>query len=106
MGNVTGQLLKLKLRPTALPPITATGYLVDVTGVAAIIFQNTGTTNCRIFNGMWTVLADGGTLALNVTEDLGSIDILNLTVEFVGAGTNRLEVLTLRQGNDNSKIAC
>lgn len=106
MGNVTGQALKLKLRPTPLPPMTANGYLKDISGAAAVIFQNVGTTNCRIFNGMWTVLANGGTLALNVTEDFGSLDILKLSVEFVGAGQNRLEVLTLRQGNDNNEILC
>jgi len=99
-------MLKLKLRPTTLPPMTADGYMVDVVGVAAIIFQNTGTTNCHIFNGMWTILANGGTLALNVTEDLGSLDVLDLSVQFVGAGTNRLEILTLRQGNDNSTLNC
>ncbi len=107
MGNsIAGQALKVKLRPTPLMPITANTYMTDVQGVAAIIFQNTGTTNCRIFNGMWTVLANGGTLAVNVTEHFGSLDVLNLSVEFVGAGTNRLEVLTLRYGNDNSEINC
>lgn len=102
MGNV----LTLKLRPTPLPPITANGYLVDLVGVAAVIFQNTGTNTARIFNGMWTVLPNGGTLALNVTENFGSIDIFQLDVTFSGAGTNRLEVLTMRQGNDNTKIDC
>lgn len=101
-----GNMLKLKLRPTTLPPMVADGYLVDIVGVAAIILQNTGTTTCRIFNGMWTVLPNGGTLSLNVTEDLGSLDVLNLAVTFSGVGTNRLEILTLRQGGDNTKLDC
>ena len=86
--------------------MTGNGHLVDVVGVAAIIFQNTGTAPVRIFGGMWTVLPNGGTLAINVTEDLGSLDVLNLDVVFQGAGTRRLEVLTLRQGNDDSIISC
>lgn len=98
--------LKLKLRPTALPPITADGYMVDVVGVAAIIFQNTGTNDARIFDGMYTVRANGGVLTLNVTEDEASIDVLNLSVTFSGAGTNRLEVLTLRQGKDDTQLTC
>lgn len=98
--------LNLKIRPTALPPVTADGYLVDVVGVAAIIFQNVGTNDALIFDGMYTVRANGGVLTLNVTEDLGSIDVLNLSITFSGRGTNRLEVLTLRQGKDNTKLEC
>lgn len=98
--------LKLKLRPTALPPITADGYMTDVVGVAAIILQNTGTNDARIFDGMYTVRANGGVLTLNVTEDEASIDVLNLSVTFSGAGTNRLEVLTLRQGKDDTQLTC
>lgn len=103
MGNVT---LNLKLRPTPLPPMTANGYLVDVEGVAAIIFQNTGDSTCRIFDGMWTVLPNGGVLALNVTEHVGSIDLLNLQITFTGGTTNRLEILTMRQGKDNTTLNC
>lgn len=98
--------LFLKLRPTTLPPMTANGYIVDLVGVAAVIFQNTGTNPARIFNGMWTVLPNGGTLSLNVTEDFGSIDILQLDVTFSGAGTNRLEILTMRNGADDTVLNC
>lgn len=80
--------------------------MTDVVGVAAIIFQNTGTNDARIFDGMYTVRANGGVLTLNVTEDEASIDVLNLSVTFSGAGTNRLEVLTLRQGKDDTQLTC
>jgi hypothetical protein len=55
---------------------------------------------------MWSVLPNGGTLALNVTEEMGSMDILQLDVIFVGGGTNRLEILTMRQGNDDTTLKC
>jgi len=99
-------ILKLKLRPTPLPPMTANGYIVDMKNIAAVIFQNVGTTNVRLFNGAYTVLANGGVLTLNVTEDLGSMDILQLDVMFQGVGTNRLEIITMRQGGDNSPLTC
>lgn len=86
--------------------MTADGYITDMVGVSAVIFQNVGTTDVRLFNGMYTVLADGGSLSLNVTEDFGSMDVMNLDVMFQGAGTNRLEILTLRQGGDNTQINC
>ena len=98
--------LKMKLRPRPLPPMTANGYITDMESVAAVIFQNVGQNDCKLFNGNYTVLANGGTLTLNVTEDFGSMDILQLDVMFTGAGTNRLEILTLRYGGDNSKINC
>lgn len=99
-------ILRLKLRPSPLPPMTANGYIKDILNAAAVIFQNVGTTNVRLFNGAYTVLANGGVLTLNVTEDLGSLDVLQLDVMFIGAGTNRLEILTLRQGGDNSQLNC
>lgn len=103
MGNV---LLNLKLQPTPMAPMTADGYIPDMKGVMAVTFQNVGTTNARLFNGMYTVLANGGSLSLNVTEDLGLMDILKLQVMFVGAGTNRLEILTLRPSAENTVLTC
>jgi len=99
-------MLKLKLRPTALAPMTANGYIPDMAGVAAVVFQNVGTTNVRLFNGAYTILANGGSLALDVTEDFASMDILQLDVMFQGAGTNRLEILTLRYGGDKTVVNC
>lgn len=99
-------IFKLKLRPTPMKPMTANGYIPDMTNIAAIIFQNVGTTNVQIFNGNYTVLANGGTLSLNVAEDLTSMDVLQLDVMFQGVGTNRLEILTLRYGGDNVQINC
>ena len=99
-------IFKLKLRPTPMQPMTANGYIPDMKNIAAIVFQNVGTTNARLFNGNYTVLANGGTLALDVTEDLSSMDILQLDVVFQGAGTNRLEILTLRYGGDNAQLNC
>lgn len=99
-------MLKLKLRPTSMAPVTTDGLIPDMKNVAAVIFQNTGTTNARIFNGNYTVLANGGTLSLDVTEDFGSMDILQLDVMFQGAGTNRLEVLTIRYGADAQNVTC
>lgn len=99
-------MLNLKLKPQAYAPVTANGYLQDIKGVSAIIFQNVGTNNCTLWNGMYTVLANGGTLALNATEQMGTIDILQLMVQFTGAGTNRLEIVVLRPGNDNTPIPC
>lgn len=101
-----GVQLKLKLIPTPLKPMTANGYIPDMVNVAAVIFQNVGTTDVRLFKGTYTVLANGGTLTLNVTEDFGSLDVLQLDVMFQGVGTNRLEILTLRQGGDNTKLNC
>lgn len=101
-----GVQLKLKLQATPLAPMVANGYIPDIRNVAAIIFQNTGTTNAVLFNGAYTVLANGGVLTLNVTELGGSLDVLQLNVMFSGVGTNRLEILTLRQGADNYSIDC
>lgn len=98
--------LKMKLRPSPLPPMTANGYITDIKGAAAVIFQNVGTNNCTLFHGNYTVLANGGTLTLNVTEDFGSMDVLQLDVMFTGPGTNRLEILTLRYGGDATNINC
>ncbi len=98
--------LKLKLIASPMMPMTANGIIPDIKNAAAIIFQNVGTTNVRLFHGAYTVLANGGVLTLNVTEIGGSIDQLQLDVMFVGAGTNRLEILTLRQGTDNYSINC
>lgn len=75
--------------------MTANGYIPDMEGVVAVVFQNTGTNNVRLFHGAWTILPNS-TLALNVTEHFGTIDVLQLDVMFVGAGTNRLEILTLQ----------
>lgn len=98
--------LKLKLRPAALQPKTTNGYITDMQNIAALVLQNVGTTNVRIFNGAYTILANGGSLTLNVTEDFGSMDVLQLDVVFQGAGTNRLEVLTMRYGPDDTVIQC
>jgi len=103
MGDV---LLKLKLRPTPLAPMTADGYIPDMKDVVAVVFQNVGTTNVKLFNGMYTVLANGGSLALDVTEDFATMDILKLQVMFVGAGTNRLEILTIRPAAENTVLTC
>lgn len=89
-----------------MAPMTANGVIPDIKNVAAIVFQNVGTTNVRLFHGAYTVLANGGALTLDVTEDFGSLDVLQLDVMFQGAGTNRLEILTLRQGGDNTQINC
>ncbi len=97
---------KLKLRPTPLKPMTANGYIPDLQNVASVVFQNVGTTNVRLFNGNYTVLANGGSLTLDVTEDFASMDILQLDVMFQGVGTNRLEILTLRYGGDNVYLTC
>ncbi len=103
-------LLNLKLQAQAYAPVTANGYLPDVKNVAAIIFQNVGDSTVRIFNGMYTVLPNGGTLALNATETPGNgiatMDILQLMVTFTGGTTNRLEYLVLRPSNDNTPLNC
>lgn len=89
-----------------MPPMTASGYIPDMKNIAAVIFQNVGTANAKIFNGNYTVLANGGVLTLNVTEDFGSMDVLQLDVVFAAGGTNRLEILTLRMGVDDTNITC
>ena len=89
-----------------MAPMTANGIVPDIKGVAAVIFQNVGTTNARVFKGAYTILANGGTLTLNVTEEMGSLDLLQFDVMFQGVGTNRLEIVTLRYGNDNTPIKC
>lgn len=100
----------MKLQPQAYAPVTANGYLPDIKNVAAIIFQNVGDSTVRIFNGLYTILPNGGTLSLNATETPGSgiatIDILQLMVTFTGGTTNRLEYLVLRPGLDSSPIPC
>ena len=98
--------LNLKLIATPLAPMTANDIIPDIRNCAAVIFQNVGTTNAVLFNGAYTVLANGGVLTLNVTELGGSLDVLQLSVMFSGAGTNRLEILTIRQGADNYSINC
>lgn len=100
-----GVQLKMKLRPTPLAPMTANGYIPDMKDVVAVVFQNTGTNNASLFHGNWTVLPNS-TLSLNVTEDLASMDITQLDVMFTGAGTNRLEILTLRPGAESSVLNC
>lgn len=85
--------------------MTANGYIVDMKDVVAVVFQNTGTNTVRLFHGMWTVLPNS-TLSLNVTEDFASMDILQLDVMFSGAGTNRLEILTLRPSAENTTLNC
>ena len=35
----------MKIRPRALQPMTATGYVPDIQNAAAVILQNVGTTN-------------------------------------------------------------
>lgn len=99
-------MLNMKLQAQAYAPVETSGYLQDIKGVSAIIFQNVGTNNCTLFNGMYTVLANGGTLALNVTENYGTIDILQLMVQFTGAGTNRLEIVVLRPSKDSTPLNC
>lgn len=106
MGGISGIQFKMKLRPTPLAPMTANGYVPDIKDVVAVVFQNTGTNNAAIFNGMYTILANGGTLALNVTEDFASMDVLQLDVVFTGAGTNRLEILTLRPSGEHTFLNC
>lgn len=96
----------MKLQPQAYSPVTASGYLQDIKGVAAIIFQNQGTNDCTLFNGMYTVRANGGVLTLNATEDFSTIDILQLMVSFSGAGTNRLEIVVLRPSKDDTPLNC
>ena len=98
--------LKLKLRPVPLQPMTANGYIPDMPSIAALILQNTGDSTVRIFDGMWTVLPNGGTLAINVTEDMASMDVLQLDVVFTGGTTNRLEILTLRMGAQSAQLNC
>lgn len=99
-------ILKTKLRPTTMQPMTANGYIPDMAGIAAIQFQNAGDSTVRLFNGMYTLFPNGGILSLNVTEDMGSMDVLQLDVEFTGGTTNRLEIVTLRYGSDNTNINC
>jgi len=89
-----------------MAPVTADGTIPDMKSIAALILQNVGTTNARIFSGAYTVLANGGTLTLNVTEDFASMDVLQLDVMFQGAGTNRLEIITIRYGADDAAINC
>lgn len=98
--------IKTKLRTTPLQPLTENGYLPDIVDAAAIIFQNVGTTNVRLFHGAYTVLANGGVLTLNATENFASIDQLQLDVMFQGAGTNRLEILVMRYGANDVNINC
>lgn len=98
--------LKIKLRPTTMAPMTANGYIPDMPNIAAIQFQNVGDSTVRLFHGTYTVLPNGGILSLNVTEDFGNMDILQLDVQFTGGTTNRLEIITLRYGADNQNINC
>lgn len=107
MGAIT---LNLKLKAQAFAPMTANGYMQDIKNVAAIVFQNVGDSTVRIFNGLYTILPNGGTLSLNATESpnegLSTMDILQLMVTFTGGTTNRLEVLVLRPSNDDTPLIC
>ena len=102
--------LNLKLKPQAYAPMTADGYLQDIKNVVAIVFQNVGTNTAYVFNNMYTILPDGGSLTLNATESpndgVATMDILQLMVTFVGAGTNRLEILVLRPSTDDTPLNC
>lgn len=98
--------LKMKLRPTAMQPVTQDTVIPDMPGIAAVQFQNVGDSTVRLFHGLYTVLPNGGILSLNVTEDFGSMDVFQLDVKFIGGTTNRLEIITLRYGADNTNINC
>lgn len=89
-----------------MAPVTANGVIPDIPNIAAIQFQNVGDSTVRLFHGTYTVLPNGGILSLNVTEDWGSMDVFQLDVQFIGGTTNRLEIITLRYGADNSQITC
>jgi len=89
-----------------MQPMTADGYIPDMPNIAAIQFQNVGDSTVTLFHGTYTVLPNGGILSLNVTEDWSSMDVFQLDVTFTGGTTNRLEIITLRYGTDNSYINC
>ena len=102
--------LNLKLQPQAYAPVTTDQYLPDIKGIVAIVFQNVGDSTVRLFNGQYTILPNGGTLALNATETPGdaiaTMDILQLMVQFIGGATNRLEYVVLRPSNDQTYLPC
>lgn len=89
-----------------MAPMTANGTIPDMPNIAAIQFQNVGDSTVYLFHGTYTVLPNGGILSLNVTEDWSSMDVFQLDVQFVGGTTNRLEIITLRYGGDNSNVIC
>ena len=97
---MTAVLTKLKLRPTFIGPITQSGALKDLLDISAIIFRNAGDNTVQINNGRWT-LDSKETLAVNVTEDFGTMDVAGWQINFIQDGptlTNSLQIIILKAG--------
>lgn len=90
---------KIKLKPVFLVPITKNGGKIpDLLGISAIIMRNAGDSVISLENGAYT-LQQYETLSFNVTEDFGTMDVLDVTVNFIGGSTNKLELIILVPSN-------
>jgi hypothetical protein len=94
------QGVKIKLKPVFMVPVTVNGGKIpDLLGISAIILRNAGNSVVSLENGMYT-LQQYETLSLNVTEDCGAVmDVLDVTVNFTGGSTNKLEIIILKAAN-------
>lgn len=89
---------KQKVRPIFLAPMTKSGKLPDLRGIAAICLRNAGDSTISLENGAWT-LDTKETLSLNVTEDCASMNVFDITVTFSGGSTNKLQIVILKESD-------
>ena len=89
---------KTKLSPSFLVPITTDGNIPDLRDIAGIILRNAGSNTVEIENGRWT-LDSKETISINVTEPNATMDFFNISVAFVGVGTNNLQIIALYPSN-------
>lgn len=90
---------KIKLKPVFMVPVTVNGGKIpDLTGISAIILRNAGDSVVSLENGAYT-LQQYETLSLNVTELFGTLDVFDITVNFIGGATNKLEIIILVPSN-------
>lgn len=90
-----------KILPSPLPPVSTTSN-IDLKDIVAVILRNAGTATVNLWNGLYT-LDSKETLSLNVTEDNGYIDLLNIPVAFdTSTGSvQKLQILVLKMSPNN-----
>jgi len=93
-------MIKQILRPVALAPISNNGKITPITDAVAIIFRNAGDATVNLWGGAYT-LDSKETLSLNVTEEEGIIQAVEIPVNFdtTTGSVKRLQILIMKAHN-------